>query len=155
VARRRPSYSARRDAGRVDGADGSGGRGRLAVERGGADARATSESERGKRKRGGDGRKKADAGGDVTWAPPGGVPVWLRLVIGEPAVAGPRWAEKGKGRGWRGVLEMREEGGSADFENLGSRPRSITPLSFSKSFQTPLLFRFKFDCSFKFENPPK
>jgi hypothetical protein len=54
-------------------------------------AKGESESE------GGDGRKKADAGGDVTWAPPGGVPVRLRLVVGGLAVAGPRWAERGKG----------------------------------------------------------
>jgi hypothetical protein len=49
---------------------------------------------------------------------------------------------------------MREEGGSADFVNLGSRPTSKTPLSFSIPFQTPLLFRFKFDCVFKSEHYP-
>jgi hypothetical protein len=59
----------------VDGADGSGGCGRLLGRRGGADARG--DVVKGKRE-GGDGRKKGDAGGDVMWAPPGGDPARAR-----------------------------------------------------------------------------
>jgi hypothetical protein len=59
----------------VDGADGSGGLGRLLGE--GAAWKAVATTEKGKKRRMTGGRRD-DAGGDVTRAPPGGDPARAR-----------------------------------------------------------------------------
>jgi hypothetical protein len=126
-ARRRPSYSAWRDAGRVDGADHSGGHGRLAASGAALSSGDVAKSKRGKAKGRMTGGRRLTPGRrhlGPTRRRPGAVVVGGRR-------AGVSWAAAGwKGKKWgcRGVREEKTEVAQQTSRAWACGPREI-PLS--------------------------
>jgi hypothetical protein len=113
----------------VDGADRSGGRGRLAGERGGADARRRRKAQREKQKEGGDGGRRLTPGRrhlGPTCRCPGVVAVGGRRAGASWAVLG--W--KGKRRGCRGVREKEMEVAQRTSRAWARGPEAIPPSPF-------------------------